>query len=141
MLFSTLIPVRFGDVDVAGFIYYPRLFHYLHVAMEEFFAARCGASYASVIADERLGFPVVHVETEFSQPLFYGDEAHVEVVVSKVGDSSVTFNYVVRRASDSTLCLRSTQTHVAMNLDERRAVSLPSKYREAFTQNILPRTL
>ena len=135
MSFSTLIPVRFGDVDLAGFVYYPRIFHYLHVAMEEFFAECCGTPYASVMADERLGFPVVHVETEFSQSLFYGDEALVEVTVSKVGNSSVTFEYSVLRATDSTLCVRSTQTHVAMNLDARRGVSLPDKYRDAFARH------
>ena len=135
MSFSTLIPVRFGDVDLAGFVYYPRLFHYLHVAMEEFFAACCGASYPKVIADERLGFPVVSVETEFFEPLVYGDEAEITIAVSNVGDSSVTFDYSVRRASDSTLCVRSTQIHVAMNLDTRRAVSLPDGYHGAFTRH------
>ncbi len=136
MSFSTLIPVRFGDVDLAGFVYYPRLFHYLHVAMEEFFAVRCGAPYAGVMADERLGFPVVRVETEFFRPLHYGDEAEITIAVSHVGDSSVTFDYAVKRAGDPTLCLRSTQTHAAMNLDTRRAVSLPDKYRDAFTRDM-----
>ena len=29
--------VRFSDVDNAGIVYYPRFFHYCHVAREEFF--------------------------------------------------------------------------------------------------------
>ena len=45
MPFSTRITVRFGDADPAGLVYYPTFFHYFHIAMEEFFAARCGISY------------------------------------------------------------------------------------------------
>jgi 4-hydroxybenzoyl-CoA thioesterase len=135
MSFSTLIQVRFGDADPAGLVYYPVIFHYLHVAMEEFFAARCGISYPRLMKDERIGFPTVNVQAEFFEPLVYGDEAEVEVFISNVGRSSVTFQYSVRRTSDGTLCARSTQVQVAMNLDTRRAVTIPDKYRNAFERS------
>ncbi|HKC65078.1 MAG TPA: thioesterase family protein [Pyrinomonadaceae bacterium] len=126
----TTIKVRFGDCDPAGLVYYPVIFHYCHVAMEEFFAERCGISYAKLMAYERIGFPTVNVQAEFFAPLVYGDEAEVEMSVKSVGQSSVTFEYSIKRVSDDTLCARSTQVHVCMNLDTRRAVQLPDKYRE-----------
>jgi 4-hydroxybenzoyl-CoA thioesterase len=132
MPFVARITVRFGDADPAGLVYYPVIFHYFHAAMEEFFAARTGASYARLMADGRLGFPTVKVEAEFFAPLFYGDEAEVEVSVARVGTSSVTFEYAARRASDATLCARSRQVHAAMNLDTRRAVPIPEPLRQAF---------
>jgi 4-hydroxybenzoyl-CoA thioesterase len=131
MPFSTRITVRFADADPAGLVYYPALFHYCHVAMEEFFAARCGVSYARVLAEERLGFPTVNVRAEFFAPLVYGDEAEVEVSVSHVGRSSATFEYAIRRAADGVVCARATLVQVAMSLDERRAVPVPEKYRES----------
>ena len=134
MLFTTRIKVRFGDCDPAGLVYYPVIFHYCHVAMEEFFAERCGTSYARLMAEERIGFPTVNVQSEFFVPLVYGDEAVVEVSVSRVGQSSVTFEYSVRRANDNTLCARSTQAQVAMDLDKRRAVPLPERYRAIFVK-------
>lgn len=127
--------MRFGDADPAGLVYYPVIFHYLHIAMEEFFAARCGTSYARLMADERLGFPTVNAQAEFFVPLVYGDEVVVELFVSRVGRSSATFEYAVRRAVDDTLCARATHVHVAMNLDTRRAVSIPDKYRQAFERS------
>jgi len=132
--FSTRINVRFGDCDPAGLVYYPVLFHYCHAAMEEFFAARCRMSYASVMAERRLGFPTVNVRAEFFAPLVYGDEALVEVWVSKVGRTSATFEYRLRRASDGTLCASATHVQVSMNLDERRAVPVPEDLRRAFEQ-------
>jgi 4-hydroxybenzoyl-CoA thioesterase len=133
MSFSTRITVRFGDCDPAGLVYYPVIFHYFHVAMEEFFAARCGgASYERLMRERRIGFPTVNVRAEFFAPMVYGDEIEIEVSVSRVGNSSATFEYAARRASDSLLCARSTQVQVAMSLDARRAVAVPEDLRRAF---------
>jgi 4-hydroxybenzoyl-CoA thioesterase len=132
MPYSARITVRFGDADPAGLVYYPVIFHYFHAAMEEYFAARCGTTYARLMAEGRLGFPTVRVEAEFFAPIFYGDEVDVEVSVARVGTSSVTFEYAARRASDATLCARSRQVQAAMNLDTRRAVPVPEGLRRAF---------
>ena len=135
MAFSTRIPVRFGDVDLAGLVYYPVLLHYCHAAMEEFFAARCGTSYARLVAEERMGFPTVNVRAEFFAPFVYGDEVDVEVRVSRTGRSSATFEYRLRRASDGALCASATIVQVAMNLDTRLAVFIPEGLRRAFEQS------
>lgn len=136
MPFTTRITVRFGDCDPAGLVYYPVLFHYCHAAMEEFFARRCGTSYARLMAEERIGFPTVNTRAEFFVPLVYGDETEVEVFVSRVGRSSATFEYTLRRAADGVTCARATLVQAAMNLDQLRAVPVPDKYREAFARSI-----
>jgi YbgC/YbaW family acyl-CoA thioester hydrolase len=134
MPFSFRIRVRFGDADPAGLVYYPIIFHYFHIALEELFPARCGITYARLMADERLGFPTVKAETEFFIPLVYGDEVEVLLSVSKIGRTSAHFEYEARRARDGAVCARSAQVHVCMNLDTRRAVPIPDKYREAFVR-------
>jgi YbgC/YbaW family acyl-CoA thioester hydrolase len=135
MTFTTRIKVRFGDCDPAGLVYYPVLLHYCHAAMEEFFAARCGTSYAALVSGRRLGFPTVNVRAEFFAPFVYGDEALVEVWVSRVGTSSATFEYRLRRASDDRDCVTATLVQVSMNLDERRATPVPEDLRRAFEQS------
>ncbi|HUQ32291.1 MAG TPA: thioesterase family protein [Pyrinomonadaceae bacterium] len=132
MLFSTRITVRFGDCDPAGLVYYPVIFHYCHIAMEEFFAARCSVPYHKLMEDERIGFPTVNTSAEFFAPLVYGDEVEIEVAVSRLGESSLTLQYHVRRAGDSTLCADVTNVHVHMNLDTRRAFPIPARYRHVF---------
>ncbi|MDT7542473.1 MAG: 4-hydroxybenzoyl-CoA thioesterase [Acidobacteriota bacterium] len=136
MSFSARIIVRFADADAAGLVYYPVVFHYFHVAMEEFFAARCGTTYARLMHDQRIGFPTVNVKAEFFVPILYGDEIDVEVFVSRVGTSSATFEYAARRASDNLICARSTQVQVSMNLDTRRPVSIPDVLRRAFDESV-----
>ena len=130
--FQTHIRVRFGDADPAGLVYYPVIFHYFHIALEEFFDACCGITYAKLMTDERIGFPTVNAQTDFFIPLIYGDEVDVLMRVLKTGRTSVTFEYQARRANDGALCARSAQVHVCMNLDTRRAVPIPDKYRKVF---------
>lgn len=130
--FNARIPVRFGDCDPAGLVYYPTLFHYCHVAMEEFFAARCGVEYARLVAGSRAGFPTVNARAEFFEPFVYGDVAEVEVWVSRVGRASVTFEYRLRREGDGLLCASATLVQVYTNLDERRAAPVPDDLRLAF---------
>jgi len=130
--FSARIVVRFGEVDLVGFVYYPRLLHYCHVAFEEFFAARCGLTYEQLLTNERLCFPTVNVQAEFFASLNYGDEVDVEVFISSTGRSSAVFEYRLRRVGDGVLCARATLVQVAMSLDTRRAVEIPARYRAAF---------
>jgi YbgC/YbaW family acyl-CoA thioester hydrolase len=135
MPFTTRIAVRFGEADPAGLVYYPALFHYCHAAMEEFFAARCGTPYARLVEEERLGFPTVNVRAEFFAPFVYGDEVEVGVWVSRVGRTSATFEYRLRRASDGHLCASAALVQVAMSLDERRAVRINDELRRAFERS------
>ena len=47
-------PVRFADVDHAGIVYYPRFFHFFHLAFEELWRARLGArAYVELLEDRK----------------------------------------------------------------------------------------
>ncbi len=133
MVFSTSITVRFADCDPVGFVYYPRVLHYCHVCMEEFFAQRCGITYQKLLDTERIGFATVKIEAEYFVPLLYGDTAEVDLEITDLGRSSARFNYTVKRANDSVLCAESSQIQVAMDIDKRKAIPLPEKYRLAFS--------
>jgi acyl-CoA thioester hydrolase len=87
------------------------------------------------MADERIGFPTVNAQAEFFVPLVYGDEAEIEVRVSRIGQSSVTLEYIIKRAIDAVLCARSTNVHVSMNLDTRRPLPIPERYRQIFSRS------
>ena len=44
MAFRSKLKIRFGDIDRAGIVYYPRFMQYFHVAMEEFLPLNWGSS-------------------------------------------------------------------------------------------------
>jgi 4-hydroxybenzoyl-CoA thioesterase len=72
MAFRSQLKIRFGDIDHAGIVYYPRFLHYFHVALEEFFGQELEIDYPVLIDEHHLGLPTVHLETDFSRPLRYG---------------------------------------------------------------------
>lgn len=124
-------PVRFADVDHAGIVYYPRFFHYFHLAFEELWRARIGPrAYVELIDRDRLGFPAVRAECEFSAPLRFGDTAEIELTVARLGTSSITFRYKVRRAEDATLVADGRVVCAVVDLSRFVAVPTPERIRE-----------
>jgi 4-hydroxybenzoyl-CoA thioesterase len=132
MAYRTKVPVRFGDVDKAGIVYYPRIFHYLHIAQEDFFAGFVGIPYHRVVEEDRIGFPTVADSTDFLKVIKYGDMLDVAVFFSRVGDSSVTFEFRVYREGSNDLLVRSAIVKVAVNMETWEKISIPEKYRKAF---------
>ncbi|MEO7793999.1 MAG: thioesterase family protein [Thermoanaerobaculia bacterium] len=124
MAFRTPLHVRFGDLDPAGIVYYPRFMHFCHVAMEEFFHDAIGTDYPTLLRDHGIGFPVVHLATDYHRPLRYGDNLEIEVSLPKLGRSSVTWCYrflhsgVERPAAES----RIVTVCVAMDTFEKAPI-------------------
>jgi 4-hydroxybenzoyl-CoA thioesterase len=52
MKFSAEFSVRFGEIDQARVVYYPRFFHYFHQTFEEWFARALGVSYFPACASK-----------------------------------------------------------------------------------------
>lgn len=129
--FTTTIEVRFGDCDPAGIVYYPALYHYCHIAFEEAWRGALGVAYAELVARERIGFPTVHVETDFLSPARYGDAIVMEVSVATVGVTSVVFRFD-GRVGDRPV-LRSAHTKVCTNLDTFEKMPIPQPHRAALS--------
>jgi 4-hydroxybenzoyl-CoA thioesterase len=128
--------VRFGDVDHAGIVYYPRFFIYFHEAFEDLFNAGDDPKmrYAHIIDVRRLGFPTVHIETDYQAPLRYGDGLDIELSVPEVGRSSATFRYQGYRHRDATLAVTAHITTVCVDLDAFESREIPEDIRGLFAR-------
>jgi 4-hydroxybenzoyl-CoA thioesterase len=133
MAYTSVQKIRFDDVDGAGIVYYPRFLHLCHAAFEDFFDAAAPFSYPELIAKKRLGFPTVHIDADFCAPLIYGDTAIVNLSVTKVGNSSVTTKYEIRRKRDSALCFTAHITTVFMDLDTQKSLPLTDELKAVFS--------
>ncbi len=132
MSYSTTVKVRFGDIDHAGIAYYPNLYHYFHIAFEDFFEEFVGRPYPEVLDREGLGFPTVKVQTEFLEPIRYGDTLNVTITVPHIGRTSVDFLFTATREGDGVACIVSRQTVVAVDMATFRPTPLPPNYRRLF---------
>ena len=136
MAFRSLLKIRFGDIDHAGIVYYPRFLHYFHVAKEEFFGQELGIDYPILIDEHRIGLPTVHLETDFSRPLRYGDQIEVEVSVLKIGKSSITFGYRVFKQGEDETWTEGHNVTVCLDMDSFKKRDVPDWLRERLEKQI-----
>lgn len=86
----TSIPVRFQDIDSMG-----------HVNNTEYseFLAEARAGYYDAVLDYDLQAAdtvVVHMSIDYDNEIRHGDIVDIEVLVSKLGSTSITIEYVLR---------------------------------------------
>jgi 4-hydroxybenzoyl-CoA thioesterase len=135
--FRVTVPVRFADVDHAGIVYFPRLLHYFHIALEELFRARVApGAFADLLDRRRIGLPTVHIEADFRRPLRFGQEVTVEVALASLGNRSVTLRYrafpVTGGAPGAEHAAEAVITCAAIDLDKFRSQPLPPDLVELF---------
>jgi 4-hydroxybenzoyl-CoA thioesterase len=124
--------VRFGDVDRVGIAYYPRIFHWFHIAFEEWFEKGIGIPYRELIEDRRVGFPAVKAETEFTSPMRFGDDVAFEVSVERVGGASVVFAYTATNRTSGRAAAAGRITCACVDLATFRPMPVPDDLRSAF---------
>ena len=128
--FTTIIQVRFGHVDPAGIAYYPRIYDYLHDVYEELWERHVGARYYRILSEEKIGFPLVHSEVDFTHPLRFGDRPEVKVTCFQLGRSSLGLRYVFTLGD--TVCVDARMTTVCVDLATMKSLEMPARYRERF---------
>ncbi len=127
--FETVIPVRFGDVDYAGIMYYPRFFHNFHAVFEDMFGARLGTPYMSILKERRIGFPMVKIETDFRKPFRFGDPMRLRLTCPRVGRSSIDFHYRGYNGAEAEASVEARSTVVTVNLDTVAPIEIPPDIR------------
>ena len=138
MTFSRRYRYRFGDIDDAGIAYYPRFFHYFHCAFEDWWKDHLGLDYAVMMHEGDLGFPAVHVESDFRAPIQYGDEPLIHVGVVRIGGSSVDFGFwMTLPGADPEVRSWAKITTVAVSMEKRTKREIPEEVRAKLEAELL----
>jgi 4-hydroxybenzoyl-CoA thioesterase len=134
--YETKLKVRFGDIDHAGIVYYPRISHYCHVAFEEFFAERVGTPYHEMLDDRRVGFPTVHSDFTYRESLAFGDVARIGIEVTRIGNSSFSMRYRIRKEEVDRICMEAQITTACVNMDTFKPIRIPDDLRQVFGDHV-----
>jgi len=127
--FEVTLPVRFGQVDYAGIMYYPRFFDNFHTVFEDMFTTRLGVPYMSILRDRRIGFPMVHMETDFRRPFRFGEPMRLALDVTRIGRTSVTFRYRGFNGGEPEPSVEARGTVVVIDLDSFQTLEIPPDIR------------
>jgi YbgC/YbaW family acyl-CoA thioester hydrolase len=102
--------VAFGDTDASGWMHFPNIFRYFEEAEHAFLKSR------GVLVFDRAqgGWPRVKVSCDYKRPLLTGDRIEVLLLISRIGGSSVTWDFEVRTAAGE-LAASGSVTTVRVN--------------------------
>jgi len=129
--------VRFEEVDAAGIVFFGRFASYCHDAMERFFDGLPGG-YAAMITARKIGFPAVHVTSDFKAPIRYGDIARITGTVTKLGTTSCHFGFAITRAKDGGDVATMSHVHVCTDLTAMTKLPLPLDIRAVLAMHLAP---
>jgi acyl-CoA thioester hydrolase len=124
--YSALTRVGFSDTDAQGIVYYGRYLPYFDSARVEYHR-HLGMLEAARGEHE---FVMRANTIEYLAPARFDDLVEVFIRVSRIGRSSVTYDFAAYRVEDDVLMVTATQTLVLVDLDERRPYAIPDTYIE-----------
>ena len=83
--------IAFGDTDASGWMHFPNIFKYVEAAEHAFLRSR------GILVFDRAegGWPRVKVACDFKRPFRCGDSFEVLLAISRIGGSSLTWDFEV----------------------------------------------
>ena len=111
--FSASTRVGFSDTDAQGVVYYGRYMPYFDLARVEYHRQ----------------FVMRAMAVEYHAPAAFDDPIEVDVRISRIGTSSVTYEFAAYLEGE-VLAVTAQQTLVLVDLRERRPCPVPERYRE-----------
>jgi 4-hydroxybenzoyl-CoA thioesterase len=115
-LFKTRIPMRFGDCDAAGIVYYPRYFDMVNRTVEDWFAGPLDSSFRKLHLENETSIPTVRFEVDFPQVSRLEDVLEFALMVERLGTSSCRLRIQAHCGGELRLDARQTIVFVDMKV-------------------------
>jgi len=127
--------IEFPMVDLAQIAFYPRIYDLAHRCFEQAWALMCEQTYPHIINEMRLGFPVVHINSEFHAPIKYGDCVSMEMNISHLGTRSLEWQYRLTN-QHGILVWSSTQMTVCVDMETMQSKDIPESLRRGLSNHL-----
>ncbi len=119
------IELRYADTDQIGTIYFARHLMYVDEAITKFFKS-IGIELSAL---EKAGVTLVvaFAEISYKKPLRYGEICEVDVVLEKLGNTSITFSFQIYGNEEPKSYGKIVYVFVNKSLDK---IQIPDTIRE-----------
>jgi 1,4-dihydroxy-2-naphthoyl-CoA hydrolase len=112
--------------DAAGRLFFANQFYLVHEAKEHFLLS-LGVPLRTFLDHPEATFPIVHAEADFKAVLLAGDEVDIAVSVENIGETSVTFSFILTRP-DGELAGTAKTVSVAVDKRTRKKIPVPQEW-------------
>lgn len=127
--FERVRRIRFSHCDPAGIVFFPQYLVLFNQLVEDWFTEGMGISYADMLAERRIGLPIVRLECDFRAISRMGEDLVFGVTVERAGGKSLTL--ALDAMCGTQLRVASRQVLVFTNLQTHRAIPIPADVRTA----------
>jgi acyl-CoA thioester hydrolase len=126
------IRVRFADTDLQGIVFNANYLTYYDVAWTEYFRA-VGYEWKDLLA---LGVDTVLARTtmEFKSPARFDEILEVYTRISKIGTTSLTFEFVIYPQGEDRLINSATSLYVCVDPKKLASTPIPDDLRRSIIQ-------
>lgn len=131
--FTRSVPVRFGQVDAAGIVFYPRYFEMLDTVLEDWALEVLGVSRRDLHLELGFGLPTVHLNANFAAASHLSDELLFAISAGEIGRSSIVLHVRVECAGE--LRWSGTVTLALVTLSPLQARPWPEAWRQALLRS------
>src|SRR5687767_588110 len=91
--------VGFSDTDMAGIVHFANFFRYMEVTEHAFFRS-LGFSIDMNLDGRKFGWPRVHAECDYQQPLRFEDQFEVQLLVREKKSKSLAYDFHFRKLTE-----------------------------------------
>jgi 4-hydroxybenzoyl-CoA thioesterase len=126
-VFSIERLIRFSHCDPAGIVYFVHFFDMISAAVEDWFGGPIGLDFNTMHRKLDVGFPIVNTQCEFMKPCHLGDRLGIQLVIAKLGRSSIEFVIEGRVGAEEKF--RARHKIAMISLSDYRARPIPADLR------------
>lgn len=133
-MFTYKTSVKLHHTDAAGLLFFGHQFNMAHDAYESFME-QIGFAFAGIIRDSDFLVAIVRAEADFTAQLNVGDRLEIALSAEKVGETSYTLVYELKKTDDSPAGTVRT-VHVCIDKTTRQKRPLPEELRQALEAHL-----
>jgi 4-hydroxybenzoyl-CoA thioesterase len=122
--FERPVRIRFSHCDPAGIVFFPQYLVMTNALVEDWFNEGLHIDYAHMIAQRRLGLPIVKLDCEFSRPSQMGETITLTLQVAAIGRRSISLDIVGHCHGETRF--RAKQVLVTTSLERGTSIEIPA---------------
>ncbi|MFM0221279.1 acyl-CoA thioesterase [Paraburkholderia dipogonis] len=122
--FERPVRIRFSHCDPAGIVFFPQYLVMTNALVEDWFNEGLHIDYAHMIAQRRLGLPIVKLDCEFSRPSQMGETITLTLNVVAIGRRSISIEIVGHCNGETRFCAK--QVLVTTSLERGTSIDIPA---------------
>ncbi|MFP3567022.1 acyl-CoA thioesterase [Paraburkholderia sp. SIMBA_030] len=130
--FERPVRIRFSHCDPAGIVFFPQYLVMTNALVEDWFNEALHIDYAHMIAQRRVGLPIVKLDCEFSRPSQMGETITLSLAVLAIGRRSLSID-IVGYCGDETR-FRAKQVLVTTSLESGTSIDIPADIASALAK-------